>query len=205
MFIEPELEEMRLPSTIKSFLPVRRTDFYPYSISQYSLRLSFWAMNHICLRVKDNYNSVQNLWEDSQRIKMREISPMEILVDYLERKGRPQEYTDEFLQDKYLLLNWIATNLLFERPIKTRLLFLYGRSNTQKTLLISLLKKIGLRSREKKEWLLRSPWFLWFLGLRRVHRRKRIWWRRAALLREGPSPSSWWAGVQARCQIWKDF
>ncbi|KAA0048628.1 hypothetical protein E6C27_scaffold49708G00040 [Cucumis melo var. makuwa] len=76
---------------------------------------------------------------------MREISPMEILVDYNERKGRPQEYTDEFLQDKYLLLDWIASNLLFERPIKTRLLFLYGRSNTQKTLLISLLKKIGLR------------------------------------------------------------
>ncbi|KAA0046721.1 hypothetical protein E5676_scaffold80748G00030 [Cucumis melo var. makuwa] len=64
-----------------------------------------------------NYNSLRNLWEDSQRIKMREISPMEILLDYNERKGRPV----------------------------LRELFVYGKPNTQKTLLRSLLKKIGLR------------------------------------------------------------
>ena len=57
-----------------------------------------------------NYNSLRNLWEDSQRIKMREISPMEILLDYNERKGRP--VLREVLAREFLL-DWVASNLLF--------------------------------------------------------------------------------------------
>jgi len=70
------------------------------------------------------------------------------MVTFLEERGWPHEYTAEELQEKYLLLDWIATNLVFERPIKSRQLFVYGPPSTQKTLLMSLLKKGGLRQEE---------------------------------------------------------
>ena len=41
---------------------------------------------------------------------MREISPMEILLDYNERKGRP--VLREVLAREFLL-DWVASNLLF--------------------------------------------------------------------------------------------
>jgi len=41
------------------------------------------------------YTTIKNLWEDSQRMKMRGISAMELLVDFLEKRGRPKEYTVE--------------------------------------------------------------------------------------------------------------
>uniref|UniRef100_A0A9I9DYQ7 Uncharacterized protein n=1 Tax=Cucumis melo TaxID=3656 RepID=A0A9I9DYQ7_CUCME len=41
--------------------------------------------------------------------------------------------------------HWIATNLVFHRPIKRRQLFVYDSPSTQKRLLISMLKKGGLR------------------------------------------------------------
>ncbi|KAA0036653.1 hypothetical protein E5676_scaffold76112G00020 [Cucumis melo var. makuwa] len=70
---------------------------------------------------------------------------MEILINFLERKGWPREYLPEELKEKYLAIDWIAVNLLFERRLKTRQLFVYGKPNAQKSLLISLLKRAGLR------------------------------------------------------------
>lgn len=96
------------------------------------------------------YNTVINLWEDSQRLKLQEASPYSKMVTFLEERGWPHEYTAEELQEKYLLLDWIATNLVFERPIKSRQLFVYGPPSTQKTLLMSLLKKGGLRQEEDR-------------------------------------------------------
>jgi len=70
------------------------------------------------------------------------------MVTFLEERGWPHEYTAEELQDQYLLLDWIAPNLVFARPIKSRQRFVYGPPSTQKTLLMSLLKKGGLRQEE---------------------------------------------------------
>lgn len=61
---------------------------------------------------------------------------------YLEEKGYPKEYTIEEIQEKYLLLDWIACQLCFRRPLKTKQLFLYGEPSTQKTLIFQLLQKV---------------------------------------------------------------
>ena len=44
------------------------------------------------------------------------MSALERLIPFLESRGRPKEYTAEELQEQSLLLDWIATNLVFERP-----------------------------------------------------------------------------------------
>ena len=93
----------------------------------------------------NKYNSIRSLWEDEEREKRRKLSPMEILIKFLDKKGWPQEYLPEQLKEKYLALDWIAVNLVFERRLKTRQLFIYGRPNAQKSLFISLLKEAGLR------------------------------------------------------------
>jgi len=45
----------------------------------------------------------------------------------------------------------LAGNELFGRPIKRRQLFVYGEASTQKTLMISMLKKSGLRVGQRKK------------------------------------------------------
>jgi len=73
---------------------------------------------------------------------------LELMVTFLEERGWPHEYTAEELQDQYLLLDWIATNLVFERPIKSRQLFVYGPPSTQKTLL--MIEKGGFEARRRE-------------------------------------------------------
>jgi len=58
----------------------------------------------------------------------------ERMIDYLSDKGWPKEYMPEELNEKFLLLDWIAFNLLASRPFRTRQLFIYGGPETQKTL-----------------------------------------------------------------------
>jgi len=52
-----------------------------------------------------------------------------------------KEYTSEELNEKYVLLDWIAVNILYQRPMKTKQLLLYGEPSTQKSLLIQMFKK----------------------------------------------------------------
>lgn len=53
------------------------------------------------------------------------------MLDYFERHGKrkPEEYEIEEIEDKYLLLDLIACQLSFHRPIKTKQLFIYGVPN----------------------------------------------------------------------------
>jgi len=46
--------------------------------------------------------------------------------------------------------HWIATNDVFQRPIRRRQLFVYGPPSTQKILQISMLKRGGLRVGQRK-------------------------------------------------------
>jgi len=66
----------------------------------------------------------------------------ESLLSYLSIQGKPKEYSPEEWKEKYLLLDWLAVNLVSDRPLKTKELFLYGEKSTQKTLLIKILGKV---------------------------------------------------------------
>jgi hypothetical protein len=55
---------------------------------------------------------------------------------------QPEEYEIEELEEKYLLLDWIACQLSFHRPIKTKQLFIYGVPNMQKTALFHILSRV---------------------------------------------------------------
>ena len=66
----------------------------------------------------------------------------ERMIDYLSDKGWPKEYNPEELNEKFLLLDWIAFNLLANRPPRTRQLFLYGGPDTQKTLFLNVVSKV---------------------------------------------------------------
>lgn len=80
--------------------------------------------------------------EDLKTIRMMRENVMGRIQDYLKEKGNPSEYHIEELQEKYLLIDWIACQLCFARPIKTKQLFLYGQPSTQKTLIFNLLQKV---------------------------------------------------------------
>jgi len=80
--------------------------------------------------------------EDLKTIKMMRETVMERIQAYLKEKGNPPEYHIEELQEKYLLIDWVACQLCFRRPIKTKQLFLYGNPSTQKTLIFNLLQKV---------------------------------------------------------------
>lgn len=41
-----------------------------------------------------------------------------------------------------MLIDWLAVNLLFHRPIKTKNLYLYGPTSTQKSLIVNFLAKV---------------------------------------------------------------
>lgn len=65
-----------------------------------------------------------------------------VIFDYLYDHQWPDEYSPEEIQEKDILLDWIACQICFQRPIKTKLLFLYGPPSTQKTLIFSMLSKV---------------------------------------------------------------
>lgn len=68
---------------------------------------------------------------------------MERLLKHLDKQGGDvQEYHIEDIKVKYILLDWVACQLVFERPIKTKQVFLTGKPTTQKTLLFHFLAKV---------------------------------------------------------------
>lgn len=78
-----------------------------------------------------SYESMRNLYEDLQVVRDMQTTLRERLLDYFERHGKrkPEEYEIEEIEDKYLLLDLIACQLSFHRPIKTKQLFIYGVPN----------------------------------------------------------------------------
>lgn len=94
-----------------------------------------YKVNEISDALLFSYNNVRAMYEDMKIKKALHRGALhERLSQYLEERGWPKEYTFDEIKEKYILLDWLAVNLLFERPIKTKLLLLYGRPSTQKTL-----------------------------------------------------------------------
>ncbi|RZS17292.1 hypothetical protein BHM03_00049414 [Ensete ventricosum] len=89
-----------------------------------------------------NYNSLKAAFEDLNDPKRVKGSLLQRFLDYLKLQGWPDEYSIDELGEKYWLLDWLATNLIFRRPIKTKQLMLYGRPNTQKTLMFEMLSEV---------------------------------------------------------------
>lgn len=89
-----------------------------------------------------SYESMRNLYEDLQVVRDMQTTLGERFIEYFERHGQPEEYEIEELEEKYLLLDWIACQLSFHRPIKTKQLFIYGVPNMQKTALFHILSRV---------------------------------------------------------------
>lgn len=87
------------------------------------------------------HNNLKQMHTELQIIQMQQASAAERIIQYLLSKGDPQEYPPEILLEKYVLLDWIACQLAFDRPIKTKQLFVYGKPSTQKTLILHFLAK----------------------------------------------------------------
>lgn len=87
------------------------------------------------------YSSLRNIYEDLLIVKDKKTTIAEKIVKYLFEHGEPVEYTIEELKDKYVILDWIACQFCFKRPIKTKQLFIYGAPSTQKTLIFNMLAK----------------------------------------------------------------
>ncbi|KAK9083552.1 hypothetical protein Scep_030023 [Stephania cephalantha] len=85
---------------------------------------------------------MKEAFEDLKTLREIETNVLERILSYFEKKGEPREYDVEELKEKYLVIDWIACQLCFKRPIKTKQLFIYGEPSTQKTLLINLLSKV---------------------------------------------------------------
>ena len=88
------------------------------------------------------YNPIRAVYEDLKRIGEIEMNLEQRMERYLEANGWPEEYTAMQLKEKYYLLDWIAVNLLFKRPIKTKQMLLYGEPSTQKTFMFEMLGKV---------------------------------------------------------------
>ncbi len=85
---------------------------------------------------------IKEAFEDLKILRDIESTVPERIQKYLKEYGDPKEYDIEELGEKYLLIDWVACQLSFERPIKTKLLFLYGEQSTQKTLVFHFLSKV---------------------------------------------------------------
>lgn len=88
------------------------------------------------------YSNMRRIHEDMELIKMRRTSIGEKIVEYLNEKKWPEEYTPEEIKEKYILIDWVACQLAFQRPIKTKQLFIYGEPSTQKTLILNFIAKV---------------------------------------------------------------
>lgn len=93
-------------------------------------------------RLLKAYNNMKKIHEDYQIIKNIKSTVGERLVEYLGNKKWPTEYSPEQIKEKYVLIDWVACQLCFRRPIKTKQLFIYGEPSTQKTLIINYLAKV---------------------------------------------------------------
>ena len=89
-----------------------------------------------------SYESIRNLYEDPQVVRDMQTTFGEIFLYYFERHGQREEYEFEELEEIYLLLDWIACQLSFHRPIKTKQLFIYGVPNMRRTALFHILSRV---------------------------------------------------------------
>lgn len=93
-----------------------------------------------------SYSNIRSVFSDLQVIKELELSCFERIDLYL--KSLPdsgsniKEYLPEELREKYVFLDWLAVNLVYARPIKSKQFLLYGAPSTQKTLIINMLSKV---------------------------------------------------------------
>lgn len=94
--------------------------------------------------VYGSHRNLKTIYQEIQIIKESKMNPISRIRWYLDDRkvdsSGVKEYIPEELQEKYVLLDWIAVNLLYQRPLKTKQLLLYGEPSTQKTLLMQILK-----------------------------------------------------------------
>lgn len=57
---------------------------------------------------------------------------------YLEQHGWPEEYEAESLLEHYALIDWLAVQLSFHRPLQPKNFLIYGRINQAKKILLAL-------------------------------------------------------------------
>lgn len=86
--------------------------------------------------------ATRSIFEDILVIKDRESKLEDRMKRYLDRKGQPREYKIDELGEKYFLLDWVACNIIFDRPINTKQLLLYGQPCTQKTLIFHMFSRV---------------------------------------------------------------
>lgn len=93
-----------------------------------------------------SYSNLRNVYQDITVLKEIERNPFERIDKYLKEKSKEgkiiEEYSPEEIEEKYILLDWIACNISCKRHIKTKQLHLYGPPSTQKTLIFDFLRKV---------------------------------------------------------------
>jgi len=82
---------------------------------------------------------------------------MERIANYLWEHGWQQPYEPEDLDEKFLLLDWLAVNRVVgsKRPRKSRQLFIYGEPSTQKRLMRKILqqaRRVYTRGERKSDY-----------------------------------------------------
>lgn len=89
------------------------------------------------------YTSIKDKWNSIQKDKkLREMRLAENIISYLDQKGWPEVYSPEELNEKYYVLDWLAVNLVGDRPLETKELYLYGGPDCQGLLLLEMLSKV---------------------------------------------------------------
>lgn len=93
-------------------------------------------------RLLHNYTNMKKIYEDFEYLKELKTTLGGRIMDFLLKHDWPFEYSPEYLKEKYVLLDWIACQLVFRRPIKTKQLFIYGEPSVQKTLIFNMLSQV---------------------------------------------------------------
>ena len=97
--------------------------------------LNIYSNEDLVNRLFRSYGTLRSSFDDLKVLKQLRTPLGAKFIDYLRKHNWPAEYTPEELKEKYVFLDRVACPLCFQRPIKTRQLFLYGWPSTQKTLL----------------------------------------------------------------------
>lgn len=64
------------------------------------------------------YSWIRSMFEDSRRDVQKLELPGARIIAYLSSHGNPAEYDIEELAEKYVLLDWIACQLVCQQPLK---------------------------------------------------------------------------------------
>lgn len=103
---------------------------------------NIYSKEYLVNRLFRSYGTLRSSFDDLKVLKQLRTPLGAKFIDSLRKHNWPAEYTPEELKEKYVFLDRVACQLCFQRPIKTRQLFLYGWPSTQKTLLVSFLSKV---------------------------------------------------------------